>query len=266
MGKRFSHNEKGLYTSAEAVAFIGCSCEERRNENSAYAAIVFSGSYLKTMTKSITSHRTYPEVIALYDAVNIVLDYCRKKGIGSVDIIYDSEKMLISKLSDVPEDTPWLCREDVSKGTLRQQYGNMDVRLYKVDAYEVERIKLVSALRWRKDTQWLKQLMTGSLYLVLAEELANAVRKGENFVRDVEHWIETLRDYKEIVVCAVRDDMNGEDEKLRIPARPTRPPRSWRPSKQKNWHRRPRRTQPPRTRPKNKPIQGRGRGSASPFW
>lgn len=214
MGKRFSHNEKGLYTSAEAVAFIGCSCEERRNENSAYAAIVFSGSYLKTMTKSITSHRTYPEIIALYDAVNIVLDYCRKKGVGSVDIIYDSEKMLISKLSDVPEDTPWLCREDVSKGTLRQQYGNMDVRLYKVDAYEVERIKLVSALRWRKDTQWLKQLMTGSLYLVLAEELANAVRKGENFVRDVEHWIETLGDYKEIVVCAVRDDMNGEDEKF----------------------------------------------------
>ena len=55
-------------------------------------------------------------------------------------------------------------------------------------------------------------------------------------------------------------------QKSRIPARPTRPPRSWRPLRRKSWRRRPRRTQPPRTTPKNKPIQGRGRGSASPFW
>ena len=71
-----------------------------------------------------------------------------------------------------------------------------------------------------------------------------------------------VEDDKVAVVARVDRDNDAETAKSRIPARPTRPPRSWRPSKPRSWRRRPRRTQPPRTRPKNKPIQGRGRGSA----
>ena len=43
MRKRFSQNETGLYTSAEAIAFIGCAVKENlmKEEEWAYSALIF---------------------------------------------------------------------------------------------------------------------------------------------------------------------------------------------------------------------------------
>ena len=76
-----------------------------------------------------------------------------------------------------------------------------------------------------------------------------------------------VEDDKVAVVARVDRDNDAETAKIEDTGETRPDPRgAGGHLRRKSWRRRPRRTQPPRTTPKNKPIQGRGRGSASPFW
>lgn len=202
MRKRFSQKETGLYTSAEAVAFIGCAVKENfmMEEEWGFAAIVFTGKQPKVLVRSEKKTASYQEKLALYDAVDMALDYCRKQEVRSVDIFYDSDEKLIAELASASADAAQMGLEDIKKAELKKQYGNMDVRLYRSDGQEVDRTRMTGALRCCTDANWLKQLDTDLIYLVLADELAKELLGDKGFALDVKNCIYIATDIKEIEV------------------------------------------------------------------
>lgn len=158
MRKRFSQNETGLYTSAEAIAFIGCAVKENlmKEEEWAYSALIFIKNEPRIMVRNMTKSAPYRDISALYDAVEMVLNYCKRQAISSVDIIYDSDENLVSSWNDISADTPWTCLADGKMVELKEQYGTMDVQLYRMDGQELSRQRLIAALRWNMEVYWIR--------------------------------------------------------------------------------------------------------------
>lgn len=202
MRKRYSQNENGLYTDAEAAVFIGCAYDQRANGKVlvGYAACVFVGGQLKTLTKVKGDRRVFREKIVLYDAVDLALDYCHQCGVSSADIIYDAEEELIHDLASVSADAPLTGLADIRKMVLKESYGSMDVRLYRENAQGIDQHKVISALRGNTNRSWIRNLDSTELFLVLAEELAKAVIENDSFVIEVENCIREAACLKKIVV------------------------------------------------------------------
>lgn len=202
MRKRFSQNETGLYTSAEAIAFIGCAVKENlmKEEEWAYSALIFIKNEPRIMVRNMTKSAPYRDISALYDAVEMVLNYCKRQAISSVDIIYDSDENLVSSWNDISADTPWTCLADGKMVELKEQYGTMDVQLYRMDGQELSRQRLIAALRWNMEVYWIRQLEPVDIFLALVEELATAAMEGTSFAEDVKSCIHAAACVKKIKV------------------------------------------------------------------
>ncbi len=200
MRKRFSQNEEGIYTSAEAIVFIGCASiyDLLGEEDWGYSAIVFWDRDVKILTKNDVQSAPYEEEYALYNTIRMALSYCIKIGVKKVDIIYDSDTRLVDSLPISGSS------EDIMRGReiieLSNLFINGDARLYMSTLERVDSRRVVDALRRNTDIGWLKQLETEALFLALVRELAWAVVEDPEQVYDLENIICAATDIKQIVI------------------------------------------------------------------
>ena len=174
--------EDGLHTDAEALAFVAYASKTTSNGKKyyRYTACIFRDGEVIVRDKKHETGKKLSSAKALENAVEqTVIEYCAGNGIKSVDVVYALDEVIFADRPDVYGQTA-----EQNWDTTREMYFETESRKIEVclNLESVGRVKcdrLVSALRWGDDDEWLQKQAAEEVYLVLTQYMADCEVTGE---------------------------------------------------------------------------------------
>lgn len=174
--KSLTQDADGLHTDAEALAFVAFA-ERQSITGKDYYMYVTCIFYKGEVDVYSMSHRPSRELVSVkameYAIEKVVIDYCKERGIKSVDIVYDMDEEVFADEDGICGQTvtanPW----NRKKMRFETESGGMDVHLYRENAQGIDSQRLLDALLWNGDVKWLRELDTIEVFLTLTQMLAD---------------------------------------------------------------------------------------------
>ncbi len=179
--------EDGLHTDAEALAFVEYAFKTTPGGEKyyKYAACIFRDGEVIIRDKRHAAKKRVPSVKALENAVEIaVIDYCSQNGIKSVDIVYALDEVIFADRPDVYGQTAEQNWDTTREMYFETEFGKMEVCLNCENAGGLDYNRLVSALRWGDDEEWLQRLTAEEVYIALTYYIADSEDAGEKAKTD----------------------------------------------------------------------------------
>lgn len=198
MTERYWETENVLYAKAQAIAFIGC--EERYEDPEdrwGYSAIVFSKGKSEIFVQTLSALTPYRPELALYDATELVLQYCEENRIEKVDIFYDACEGQLA-FSNANEDV-WRFEEVRERALiLEAQYPGMEVNFCKCEESFLDQEEILAMLRKQKTGTFMDRVNPIDAYIVLADKLAEGALI--NRLRRIKCDIDKVRTWKKVIL------------------------------------------------------------------
>ena len=179
--------EDGLHTDAEALAFVEYAFKTTPGGEKyyKYAACIFRDGEVIIRDKRHAAKKRVPSVKALENAVEIaVIDYCSQNGIKSVDIVYALDEVIFADRPDVYGQTAEQNWDTTREMYFETEFGKMEVCLNCENAGGLDYNRLVSALRWGDEEEWLQRLTAEEVYIALTYYIADSEDTGEKAKTD----------------------------------------------------------------------------------